>query len=221
MPDAATPLPTTLAECHAMIMELATVNATLRATIDEQQTLLQALQRDLALMKRALFGQRRERFEDPRQAMLFDSVVVGELEPEDVSNQDDNDIEPDAASEEEGETPSNRAGRVRRVIPACLPRVQRIHELDEAEIPEHLQGDQGRRFLKKVGEFVEWEPPRLTVVEEFVETLAVDNADATETPMVSAPRPPRIIRCWLAWPSIILRTICLTIGSRKSLDAAN
>jgi transposase len=202
MPDAATPLPTTLAECHAMIMELATVNATLRATIDEQQTLLQALQRDLALMKRALFGQRRERFEDPRQAMLFDSVVVGELEPEDVSNQDDNDIEPDAASEEEGQTPSNRTGRGRRVIPACLPRVQRIHELDEAEIPEHLQGDQGRRFLKKVGEFVEWEPPRLTVVEEFVETLAVDNADATETTMVSAPRPPRIINCF-AGPSLL------------------
>ena len=90
MSDAATPLPTTLAECHAMITELAAINATLRETTDEQQTLLQALQRDLALMKRTLFGQRRERFEDPRQAMLFDSVVVGELEPEGVSNQDDN-----------------------------------------------------------------------------------------------------------------------------------
>lgn len=202
MSDAAMPLPKTLAECHALITEMAVVNAQQKATIDEQQALLQALQRDVALMKRALFGQRRERFEDPRQAMLFDSVVVGELDSDDVSNQDNNDDDPDAANEDEDKTPSNRTGRGRRVIPASLPRVQRIRELDEAEIPEHLQGDQGRRFLKKVGEFVEWEPPRLTVVEEFVETLAVDNADATETTMISAPRTPRIINCF-AGPSLL------------------
>lgn len=207
MPDAATPLPTTLAECHAMIRELAADSDMLRETIDEQQTLLQAMQRDLALMKRTLFGQRRERFEDPRQAMLFDSVVVGELEagepePGGASNQDDSDVDSDTSNEDEDTKPSNRTGRQRRVIPASLPRVQRIHELDEAEIPEDLQGDQGRLFLKKVGEYIEWEPPRLTVIEEFVEVLAVDNADATETAMVSAPRPPRIINSF-AGPSLL------------------
>ncbi|MDP6060896.1 MAG: IS66 family transposase, partial [Pirellulaceae bacterium] len=41
-----------------------------------------------------------------------------------------------------------------------------------------------------------------TVVEEFVETLAVDNVDATETTMLSAPRPPRIINCF-AGPSLL------------------
>jgi transposase len=207
MSDAATPLPTTLAECHAMIRELVADNDTLRETIDEQQTLLQSMQRDLALMKRTLFGQRRERFEDPRQATLFDTVVVGEPdagepEPGDASNQDASDVDSDASSEGEGKKPSNRTGRQRRVIPDSLPRVQRIHELDEADIPKDLQGDQGRRFLKKVGEYIELEPPRLTVIEEFVEVLAVDNADATETAMVSAPRPPRIINSF-AGPSLL------------------
>ena len=58
------------------------------------------------------------------------------------------------------------------------------------------------RFLKKAGEWVEWEPPRLFVVEEYVETLAVDNEDATETTMLSAPRQPRIINCF-AGPSLL------------------
>jgi transposase len=138
--------------------------------------------------------------------MLFDSVAVGAPESDDGSNQGDqldaDTSHEDEEGEDEGQTPASRGGRRRRVIPDSLPRVQRIHELDEAEIPEDLRGDQGRRFLKKVGEYVEWEPPRLTVIEEFVETLAVDNADATETTMVSAPRPPRIINCF-AGPSLL------------------
>lgn len=205
----ATPLPTTLAECHARIRELAAAGARQQATIqeqqatiDEQQELLRALQRDLALMKRTLFGQRRERFEDPRQGTLFDAVAVGDSDQEERSATPDL-AEPDDTSIDADETRSSqRNGRRRRVIPECLPRVKRIHELDETEIPEELRGEEGRRFLKKVGEYVEWEPPRLMVVEEFAETLAVDNADATETAMVSASRPPRILTCF-AGPSLL------------------
>ena len=202
MSDASHPsLPTTLAQCHAWMQETAAANAKLQsvnaqqqatideqqATIDDQQALLRAMQHDLALLKRSLFGQRRERFEDPRQGMLFEPAEAGEPE------QEDNRQDSGQASEAEDQAPRRRRGRVRRVIPACLPRVRRIRELDDADIPEHLRGSEGRRFLKKAGEWVEWEPPRLFVVEEFVETLAVDNADATETTMLSAPRPPRIL----------------------------
>jgi transposase/uncharacterized coiled-coil protein SlyX len=214
MSDASAPLPTTLAECHARLKEQAAASAQQQATINEQQAkideqqatineqqaTLRALGRDLALMKRAMFGQRRERFEDPRQGMLFDSATVGEPEQDSSSDEDDNEAEP--SNEDEGEPPSRRRGRGRRVIPESLPRIKRIHELDDAEIPEHLRDDEGRRFLKKVGEYVEWEPPRLTVIEEFVEMLAVDNADATETTMLSAPRPPRILNCF-AGPSLL------------------
>ena len=229
MSDAAVPLPTTLAECHARLREqqavidaqqaiiaqqqemldgqLATAanqQTTIdrqQATIEQQQTLLKKLQRDIALMKRTLFGQRRERFEDPRQGMLFESAEIGGPDQDDNTNDDDN--ESDCSGDDtEVATPSRRTGRKRRVIPEGLPRTRRVHELDDSEIPEHLRGEDVRRFLKKVGEYVEWEPPQLTVVEEFVETLAADNADATETTMISAERPPRIISCF-AGPSLL------------------
>ena len=218
MDDSATPLPTTLAECQAKISELTAANSQQQATIaeqqitiGEQQSLLQALQRDIALMKRTLFGQRRERFEDPRQGTLFDAVAVGGAEPDEPAHADnlavdasheDDPSNPEADSNSDDEKSSRRGGRGRRVIPESLPRIQRTHELDDAEIPEGLSEAGGRRFLKKVGEFVELEPARLIVVEEFVEVLAVDNADATETKMVSAPRPPRILTCF-AGPGLL------------------
>ena len=223
MSHASAPLPTTLAECHAQLKQLAADNAVLRAvntqqqasidqqqatineqqsTIDEQQTLLQSLQRDLALMKRTLFGQRRERFEDPRQGLLFASAEVGPPEQAGQAKGDDNEEDSDPSKGDEGRSPTRRRGRVRRVIPESLPRKKRVHKLSDAQIPEHLQGAAGRRFLKKVGEYVEWEPPQLTVIEEFAETLAIDNADATETTMLSALRPPRILNCF-AGPSLL------------------
>lgn len=206
MSDASAPLPTTLAECHARLREQLAIIAQQQATIDdqrttieqhhgtieEQQTLLEKLQRDIALMKRTLFGQRRERFDDPRQGMLFDSAEVGSTN-QDENAKDGDQAESDTSDDTTTAKPSRRTGRKRRVIPECLPHTTRVHELDESEIPEHLRGTDVRRFLKKVGEYVEWEPPRLTRVEEFVEMLAADNADATETTMISAVRPPSII----------------------------
>ena len=213
MSDASPAPPTTLAECHARLAEqqalIDSQQATIeqqQTTIDDQQALLQTLQRDIALMKRTLFGQRRERFEDPRQGLLFDSAAIGELEQGDNLGQDDNldqnSSDSDTSDEDEGKSPSGRRGRVRRVIPEGLARTQRIHKLDDAEIPDDLQGEDIRRFLKKVGEYIEWEPPRLIVVEEYVETLATDNGDATATTMVSALRPPRIITSF-AGPSLL------------------
>lgn len=211
MLDAAAPLPTTLDACHAQLRELIVSNMQQQETIDKQQatideqqatidqleTSLRSMKRDLASMKRALFGQRRERFEDPRQGLLFDSVEVGNsLLPGNGFDA------PEPPTENEEKSPSRRRGRVRRVIPESLPREQRVVELADADIPEHLQGDGVRRFLKKTGEWIEWEPPRLVVVEEFVETLAADNADATQTTMLSAPRAPRILNCF-AGPSLL------------------
>lgn len=153
-----------------------------------------ALQRDLALLKRSLFGQRRERFEDPQQGLLFEAAEVAPLTSGD---------DPSAADETAAQSTSHeRRGRTRRVIPDCLERVRRVRELQEQDLPECLRGRPGRRFLKKVGEWVEWEPSRLFVVEEFVETLAVDNDDATQTELVSAPRPPRILVSF-AGPSLL------------------
>ncbi len=221
MPEPA--LPNTLAECHARMREMAKVHADQQAliaeqqttikqqqatiaqqqvlieqqqatieqqqaTIDEQQALLKALQKDVALLKRSLFGHRRERFEDPNQRLLFDFAELVESDSE--SHQDASDED----EEEENPKPrSRRRGRVRRVIPECLPRVPRYQDLDENAIPADLPGQASRRFHKKVGAYLEWQPPQLYVVEEYVEVLAIDNEDATETAMITAPKEPRIL----------------------------
>jgi len=197
------PLPQTLAECQALIANQQAIisqqQATLeqqqatiaeqQATIDEQQGLLKALQNDIGLLKRSLFGQRRERYEDPAQRLLFDFVELGEASEDSSDGEDD---------EPEGDKPrARRRGRVRRVIPECLPRVPRYQDLSEEDIPEELRGQPGRRFYKKAGEWIEWQPPQLFVVEEYVEVLAVDNEDATETAMISAPKEPRLLNCFV------------------------
>jgi transposase len=82
---------------------------------------------------------------------------------------------------------------VRRLIPECLPREKRVRKLDENEIPEELRDRPLRRFEKKVGEYIELQPSRLTLVEEYVEVVAIDNEDATETAMVSARPEPRLL----------------------------
>lgn len=193
--------PSTLAECHAMMEGVIAakeatleINVELQATVEqlrksnaEQQAALEALGRELALLKRSMFGQRRERFEDPRQAMLFDSAVVGEQ-----SGGEQQLIAEDEAEEQKAAS-RNRRGRVRRIIPECLPREKRVQELNEEDIPEALRDQPMRRFEKKVGEFIEYEPPRLTLVEEYVQVAAVDNQDATETTMVSAKSEPRLL----------------------------
>ena len=55
----------------------------------------------------------------------------------------------------------------------------------------------GRRFYKEAGEWIEWQPPQLFVVKEFVEVLAIDNEDATQTTMISAPKEPRLLNCFV------------------------
>ena len=90
MSDAVVLLPMTLAECHAKLLEQQAVIDTQQATIDEQQVMLQTMQRDLTALKRMVFGQRRERFEDPRQGTLFDTLLVGDASEDERSEQDEN-----------------------------------------------------------------------------------------------------------------------------------
>jgi transposase len=180
-------------------------NATLQATveqqqqtIDEQQSVLEELQRDFNLLKRSLFGHRRERFEDPDQGMLFDFAVLGKEESTAASNSPTEELDtPDSEPKKK-----NRRGRQRRVIPETLPRERRERKLNDDEIPDALRGLKLRRFFTKAGEWIEMQPPKLTVIEEYVETVAIDNEDQTATQMITASRQPRILSS-LAGPSLL------------------
>lgn len=189
------------AELRALLAER---DATIRAqqqTIDELQQLSKSLADEIALLKRSLFGRRRERFDDPRQGSLFDAMRVGdEADSPENAGPEEEDLD---EADEESPRRTARRGRGRLVFPATLPRKELVHPLKDEDLPEHLRGQEGvRRFRKKVREYLESTPAELYVVEEFVEVLAADNEDATETEMVTAPRPPRILDCY-AGPSLL------------------
>lgn len=183
-----------LAACHAQLAERDAVIAVQQEQLDAQRELLESLAREVKLLKRALFGNRRERFvDDPNQRTLFESQWIGP--------------EPNAGEEGDGEPssarPRRRGKRGRIVIPETLPRKQVVHPLREEDLPEHLRGrDDLRRFRKPVGQYVEVVEASAYVVEEYVEVLAADNADATATEMQAACRPPRILDCY-AGPGLL------------------
>lgn len=178
-----------LAESNAKLAERDAVIAVQQEQLDAQREVLESLANEVKLLKRALFGKRRERFiPDPSQRTLFESQWLGP-EPDDENA---------SAEDDQGEASSpkrrRRGKRGRIVIPESLPRKEVVHPLREEDIPEHLRGrDDLRRFRKRVGQYVEWVEASAYVVEEYVEVLAADNADATATEMRAAARPPRIL----------------------------
>jgi transposase len=205
-------LPHDIARCHAVIEQLhvqlqrVTQQASLqardaaariahlgalltehKATIAAQQETIDQLAADNALLKRSLFGSRRERYEDPAQELLFD---LKSLKPEAADDRSE-----EASLESNGPKKKRTSkGRGRRVFPDFLPREEERHALNEAEIPEEMRNNpRARRFFKKVGEQLELIPMQLKVVEQYQEVMVLDQADAT-TKVVSAKRPPSLIQ---------------------------
>lgn len=214
MTSSPTELPLDIAACQAMIRELlaersasqerqrqqaATIAAHEEAlakrdqklaeqeqTIVEQQATIDRLLADLALVKRALFGSRRERYiEDPRQSVLFDSVQLPEERQATAA----------AGSEQPVEAKPRRTsrGRGRRLFPDFLPRSSVHHRLNEDEIPTELRDDPAaKRFFKKTSEILEYEPPKLHVVEHYQEVIARDEPTGQST-IITAAKPAPLI----------------------------
>ena len=202
-------LPADIESCHALIEQLqAELQAATEArdaaehiahlealvakyqeTIADQQQTIENLAADNALLKRSLFGCRRERFtDDPAQTLLFDTTTPDTPQPD-----------------EEDEQPKKKKrtsqGRQPRTFPEFLPREEQRHELKPEDIPEEMRDNPDvRRFFKKVGETLEMTPMQLKVVEQWQEVLALDRPDETTT-MVAARRPAALIQSF-AGPSL-------------------
>jgi len=228
-------LPNNLAGCHALIKQLhaqlqvaseqieeltslgrqdaaariAHLEALLtehQETIADQQQTIKNLAADNALLKRSLFGPRRERFtDDPAQALLFDAETLEAAsrpleEPEAESESAD---PPDPAKKKR-----TSQGRQARVFPEFLPRDEERYPLQEEEIPEEMRNNpHARRFFKKVGERLEMVPMQLKVVERYQEVIALDQPGEA-TAMVSAKRPTPLIVSFVG-PSVwAYLTVC-------------
>lgn len=190
-------LPSSVTDCHILIGQLqeelrdsqsrvSHLEALLvehQETVADQEKTIEHLSEDIKLLKRSLFGSRRERFEDPTQAFLFN------VKPLDSKPQQDEPVEPLPARKKR-----TSKGRQRRVFPDFLPREEKRYPLSEEDIPEELlRHPDARRFFKKVGEQIELIPIQLKVVEEYQEVIALDRPNATTT-MIAAQRPPSLIQ---------------------------
>lgn len=170
---------------------LETLVAQYQETIADQQQTIDNLSADNALLKRSLFGCRRERYTDhPAQGLLFDATTLDTPEQK---------AEQEAPPKEKKKRTSN--GRQRRVFPELLPREEQRRYLKPEDIPEAMRDNPDvRRFFKKVGETLELIPMQLKVVEQFQEVIVLDHPDETTT-MVAAPRPEPLIHSF-AGPSL-------------------
>ena len=169
--------------------------AKLQETIAEQEETIERLQEDNTLLRRALFGSRRERFteDDPAQLLLFDAAT---LEPAPGDDSEEGQEKPQAPKKRRGK------GRQKRVFSEFLPREQERLELKDDEIPEPMRDNpKARRFFKKIGERVELTPMQIKIVEQYQEVITLDQEDGT-TSFATAWRPPSLF-CTFASPSLL------------------
>jgi transposase len=191
-------LPDNLPACHAAILRQA-------ETIEQLEARIERLNRDLASLKRQLFGSRRERFEagsaeDP----------AGKNAAVEASGMDSGMIE--GGGMEDGPTasellaaaaacPTRRTskGRQKRVIDASIPREKVLHRLDERDVPPELWNNpRAKRFFRFVREEVELQEARVRVLEHYEEVIALEDEATCECRLVAASAPePLIERCYV------------------------
>jgi len=195
-----------LQDSTARIAHLEALLTEHQETIADQQQVIKNLAADNALLKRSLFGPRRERFtDDPAQALLFDAETL------DAASQPGNEQQDEGESTEPEEKEKKKRtskGRRPRVFPDFLPREEERFYLDDEEIPDQMRDNpNARRFFKKIGEQLEIIPLQLKVVERYQEVVALDQPDETTT-MVSAWRPTPLIQSFVG-PSVwAYLTVC-------------
>ena len=191
-------LPDNLPACHAAILRQA-------ERIEQLETSLDRVHRDLASLKRQLFGSRRERFEagsvqDPpgqgaaTEAPGMDGGIVDGHAMEG---------EPTASGllDVASDCPTRRTskGRQKRVIDTSIPREKVLHRLDERDVPPELWNDpRAKRFFRFVREEVELQEARVRVLEHYEEVIALEDETSGECRLMAAPAPePVIERCYV------------------------
>lgn len=184
-----------------------------RELIEQQREIIDALDRDVKFLQRSLFGNRRERVlgveAHELQQLLFETLEApgqdqsgheNDAPKDDSADEDDEDAsgssEGGASDDSDAGAEPKPKGRQRRIFPDCFPR-ERVEFLLPENAATDEARDKGRVFFKPVGEHLHIREE--TIVQElFVETIAQDNEDNTETTFIAAPKPPRIIDCFVS-----------------------
>lgn len=167
-------------------------------SIAEQQQQLEKLGHELSLLKRMLYGSRRERFQsdDPRQKTLFEVTDEG-AQPFD---------EQKAANEVGGDTQKkkNRRGHGRRPLPQFLPRKRVEYPLPPSELGCPGCGQSRQKISQEVSEQLEYVPASLFVIEHVQFTYA---CPCCHEHVATAAKPPQPIPKGIPGPGFLAHVI--------------
>jgi transposase len=187
------------AEHQAREAQLAAALAESSQTVAQQQQLLDKLTHELALMKRWVFGSRRERFgsDDPRQQKLFEVNDAPGAQGSDAAADDEEESTADKAR-------ATRRGHGRQPLPQFLPRKTVEHALPGAELGCPCCGTQREKISQVTSEQLEYTPASLHVIEHVQVTYACTKCQGE---VVTAPKPPQPIEKGVAGPGLLAHVI--------------
>ena len=167
-------------------------------TVAQQQQLLDKLTHEMALMKRWIFGSRRERYgDDPRQQKLFEASDA----PGPQAADDD---DPASAQESIEDEPHRKRGHGRKPLPQFLPRKTVEHTLPGSELGCPCCGSERQKISQVISEQLEHTPASLFVIEHVQVTYACRQC---QEQVVTAPKPPQPIEKGVAGPGLLAHVI--------------
>ena len=172
-------------------------------TVTQQQELLDKLTHELALMKRWVFGSRRERFdaEDPRQKSLFEvsEQPIAALEAAESADDESSDESDDSRNKKK-----KRRGHGRRPLPEFLPRQRVEHVVNGPELDCPGCGQAREKISEVVSEQLEYIPASLFVVEHVQITYA---CPPCQEHVITADKPPQPIEKGIPGPGLLAHII--------------
>jgi len=200
MTDNATPLPTDVESLTQMVNALQSTIATHESTIAERDSFIERLLEQIRLARHQRFGASSERLSD-EQLRLFNE---GETEVDNFEDDED-----DASAINVGSHKRKKGGR--KPLPAILPRVEVVHDLDEAE---RICPDDGTTLTligEKTSEQLDIEPAKVHVIRHVRRQYACPCCEKT---VKTAPLPAQPIPRSMASPGLLAHVI-----TNKYVDA--
>ena len=172
-------------------------------TVSQQRELLDKLTHELALMKRWVFGSRRERFgaDDPRQKSLFEVSEQPVVDLEAAESEDESEEDESGDSQKRKK---KRRGHGRRPLPQFLPRQRVEHVVDGLELGCPGCGTQREKISEVISEQLEYIPASLFVVEHVQITYA---CQPCQEHVITADKPPQPIEKGIPGPGLLAHII--------------
>ena len=213
-------LPESMAAHQRQFAELQQQNAQLQATLARYHEQLVQAAEQIALLKKALWSPRRERYvPDPKQATLFVPQSLETSAGEGLSA----DTETSASAEGEtgdsaeeppgaaGKCPKSRRRRKRIVFPQFLERRRIDHPLPDTERACGCCGQERTVIQEHVSEQLEIEPAKVYVSAHVRYTYACPKCRQGDQ-MVTPPKTPQVLEKGLLGPTVAAYVLELKFG---------